>query len=176
MDRLEIKGHTERVTHITLKIGNALCLPPDQLEQLRWGADLHDVGKVVIPDRVLLKLGKLDLEEWQVMQNHAILGETMLSKLDFIPSIVLKIVRHHHERWNGSSYPEGLKQDQIPLLAKVFSIADVLDASISERPYKRAGTREEALSEIRRQAGFQFDPELVEIFLECDTEHTTSAD
>ncbi len=173
---LETKGHTERVTQIALEIGEALCLPPEQLEELRWGAYLHDVGKVAIPDRVLLKAGKLDLEEWQVMQNHAILGEEMLSKLDFIPSPVLKIVRHHHERWDGSGYPEGLKRDQIPLLARVFSIADVFDALISERPYKRAWTSEEALSEIRRQAGFQFDPELVELFLECNTQHAASAD
>jgi putative nucleotidyltransferase with HDIG domain len=173
---LETKGHTERVTHIALEIGAALDLPEEQLEQLRWGAYLHDVGKVAIPDRVLLKTGKLDLEEWQVMQRHSILGEEMLQKLDFIPAPVLKVVRHHHERWDGSGYPEGLRQEQIPLLARVFSIADVFDALISERPYKRAWSREEAISEIRRQAGFQFDPQLVEIFLECNMVHAASDD
>lgn len=140
------------------------------LTHLRWGAYLHDLGKLAIPDSILKKPGKLEPEEWERMQAHTTLGEEMARRLGFLPQATLQVIRHHHERWDGSGYPDGLAGEAIPLLARVFALADVYDALTSERPYKRAWSHEEALAEIRRQAGRHFDPELARIFLQQQEE------
>jgi len=163
---LESGGHTERVTDLVSQVGLKLDLDLDSLEHLRWGALLHDVGKVAIPDRVLLKPSALTGEEWTIMQAHTTLGENLLEHLSFIPKAVLEVVRHHHEKWDGSGYPDQLEGEQIPLLARIFALADVFDALLSERPYKSAWTVPEALGEIERETGSRFDPALVEVFVE----------
>ena len=170
---LESGGHTERVTDLVSQVGLKLDLDLDALEHLRWGALLHDVGKVAIPDRVLLKPSALTVEEWTIMQAHTTLGENLLEHLSFIPKAVLEVVRHHHEKWDGSGYPDQLQGEDIPLLARIFALADVFDALRSERPYKSAWTVPEALEEIVRETGSHFDPALVEVFVEVVLETHT---
>ncbi|MDQ3459337.1 MAG: HD-GYP domain-containing protein [Deinococcota bacterium] len=162
----ETKGHTDRVTELSLRLGRALGLGAEALTQLRWGSYLHDAGKIAIADRILLKPGKLEADEWRTMKGHVTIGETMVGQLGFIPRAVLEIVRHHHERWDGAGYPDGLAGETIPLLARVFALADVYDALLSERPYKRAWRHEEALAEIVKGAGQgQFDPGIAAAFI-----------
>ncbi|GEM87726.1 hypothetical protein MGR01S_23510 [Meiothermus granaticius NBRC 107808] len=162
---LETAGHTERVTALALRLAEALNLDEAMLTQLRWGAYLHDLGKLAIPDAILKKPGKLDPKEWERMKAHTIVGEEMARQMGFLPPATLEIIRHHHERWDGTGYPDALEGKTIPLLARIFALSDVYDALISERPYKPAWRSEEALAEIERQAGQQFDPELTKIFI-----------
>lgn len=162
---LETAGHTERVTALALHLAEELRLGEPALTELRLGAYLHDLGKLAIPDPILKKPGKLSPEEWERMKAHTILGEEMAQRLGFLPPATLEVIRHHHERWDGTGYPDGLAGEAIPLLARIFTLADVYDALTSERPYKPAWSREEALAEIERQAGHQFDPELARAFV-----------
>ncbi|MBB5232712.1 HD domain-containing phosphohydrolase [Deinococcus budaensis] len=161
----ETQGHTDRVTVRAARLGQALGLDAEALDTLRLGAYLHDLGKLVVPDRVLLKPGPLTPQERSEMQVHAAEGERLVRALGFVPPGALSLVRHHHERWDGAGYPDRLAGEAIPLLARLFAVIDVYDALVSERPYKRAWTREQALAELREQAGRQFDPQVVEAFL-----------
>lgn len=160
----EVKGHTDRVTELALKVGEALKLSPGDLDALRWGAYLHDLGKVATPDAILHKPGRLSDEEWGTMRQHVTAGHHVAEQLDFLPPATLETVLHHHERWDGQGYPHRLKGAEIPLLARIFSVCDVYDALTSKRPYKKAWSHEEALFEIRAQSGTQFDPQVVEVF------------
>ena len=162
----ETKGHTDRVVGLSLAFGRALGLAPEELQALRWGAYLHDLGKVAIPDQILLKPGRLTEEEFVVIRRHTVTGTEMCRDIPFLPDGTRGIVRSHHERWDGSGYPDELKGDGIPLLARVFSLVDVYDALTSERPYKRAWSHEDAVAEIQDQTGRQFDPVLVPAFIE----------
>lgn len=161
----ETQGHTDRVTARASRLGQALSLDAEALDALRLGAYLHDLGKMVVPDRILLKPGPLTPQERSEMQLHAAEGERLVRALGFVPQGALELVRHHHERWDGSGYPDRLAGEAIPLLARIFAVIDVHDALVSERPYKRAWTAHEALHEIRRQSGQQFDPRVVEAFV-----------
>ncbi|WP_407543327.1 GAF domain-containing protein (plasmid) [Deinococcus radiomollis] len=161
----ETFGHTDRVTALAVRLGTARGLGQDDLEVLRWGAYLHDIGKVAVPDDVLRKPGQFTPEERHVMQRHVVIGDEMLRDEDFLPNGVREVVRHHHERWDGGGYPDGLSGGAIPLLARIFSVVDVYDALISERPYKPAWSHEVALAELNHCAGTQFDPEVVQAFL-----------
>lgn len=163
---LETAGHTNRVAQLALQVGHRVLGSESELEELRWGSYLHDTGKMAIPDSILLKPGRFTPEEFRVMQTHAAVGEQMLRPLGFLPSATLWVVRHHHERWDGGGYPDGLSGDSIPLLARIFTLADVYDALTHVRPYKPAWSVEAARAEIAAQAGKQFDPELARIFLE----------
>lgn len=163
---LESAGHTERVTALALRLGERVGLSQEALLALRLGAYLHDIGKLAIPDAILLKPGPLTPEEWERMKAHTTLGEAMARRLGFLPEATLEVIRHHYERFDGSGYPDGLQGEAIPFLARVFALADVYDALRSERPYKRAWSHEEALAEIARGAGRQFDPALAQAFLE----------
>ncbi len=164
----ETRGHTDRVAALALRIGEALELADDDLRALRWGAYLHDVGKIGVPDAILLKPGRLDTEEWALMRNHPQFGYAFGQMLGFLPPKTLEVVRHHHERWDGNGYPDGLAGEAIPALARIFAVADVYDALLSERPYKAAWSRQEAVDEIRRQVGYQLDPAVVAAFLDLD--------
>ncbi|WP_425147404.1 HD-GYP domain-containing protein [Deinococcus sp.] len=163
-------GHTTRVVDLSVQLAHRLGWKEDRVKALRWGAYLHDLGKLAIPDAVLHKPSQLTPEERGVIQQHTTVGYDMLQDLHFLPAETLDLVRYHHERWDGQGYPSRLSGQDIPSTARVFSIVDVYDALISRRPYKAAWTRERALSEIRLQAGRQFDPQYVDAFLNMMSE------
>ncbi|MBW4567927.1 MAG: two-component system response regulator [Tolypothrix carrinoi HA7290-LM1] len=137
--------HCERLVTLGEAFAEFLNLSRNQIRNLMWGGYLHDIGKVGIPDVVLLKRGKLTPEEWDIMKKHVLIGEKICQPLRSMRGVI-PIIRHHHERWDGSGYPDGLKEDEIPYLAQVFQMIDIYDALTSERPYKRAFSEEEALS------------------------------
>lgn len=161
----ETKGHTDRVMELAVRFGRKLNLDVERLQSLRWGAYLHDIGKIAVPDHILLKPGKLTVDEFEVIKEHTVIGTAMCQDILFLPSETRQIVRSHHERWDGSGYPDGLAGHAIPLMARLFSLVDVYDALTSERPYKPAWTLQEAVAEIRAERGSQFDPELTDVFL-----------
>lgn len=162
----ETFGHTDRVTTLSLRLGEALGLRGEALQHLRWGAYLHDVGKVSLGDDILRKPGALTPAERQTMQKHVVIGDHLLRDEVFVPREVREVVRSHHERWDGAGYPDGLCGSHIPLLARIFSVVDVYDALVSERPYKPAWSHERAMAELRRGAGSQFDPRALAAFEE----------
>ncbi len=145
-------GHLQRVVAYSLLLGHALELETEQLEQLRLGATLHDIGKIGVPDGVLLKAGPLDDAENAVMRRHPVDGAAIVSRIESLRAIV-PIVRSHHERMDGDGYPDGLAGDQIPLAARIVAVADTFDAMTSSRPYRKALARQTAAAEIRRVAG-----------------------
>ncbi|OLV18223.1 HD-GYP domain-containing protein [Deinococcus marmoris] len=172
----ETRGHTDRVTVLALRMGTALSWGPAQLQALRWGAYLHDIGKIAIPDAVLLKPDKLSGAEWTVMRSHVEAGLRFAAALGFLPAAALDVIGDHHERWNGQGYPAGKAGEAISLEGRIFALCDVYDALTSPRPYKAAWTAEQALAEIELQAGQHFDPELVQVFSEmmtADRSHAT---
>ena len=156
--------HCERLVTLSDAFGAALNLSRDQRRNLQWGSYLHDIGKVGIPDSVLLKTGKLTSQEWEIMRRHVLIGERICQPLRTMRGVI-PIVLHHHERWDGSGYPYQLAGDKIPYLAQVFQMIDIYDALTSERPYKRALTPEEALKVMlaETQRGWR-NPELVNQF------------
>ncbi len=137
--------HCERLIKLGKEFGEYLHLSRNQIRDLMWGGYLHDIGKVGIPDAVLLKQGKLTPDEWEIMRQHVSIGELICQPLRSTRGVI-PIIRHHHEKWDGSGYPDGLKGEDIPLLAQVFQMIDIFDALTSERPYKRSYTLEEALA------------------------------
>lgn len=160
---LETKGHTDRVVDLALRLGERVGFP--DLEALKIGALLHDLGKLALPDSILLKPTPLSGGEWQVARTHPELGYEILKGLAFLPEAALNVVLYRHERFDGSGYPRGLRGEEIPLEARIFAVADVWDALLSERPYKAAWPVEKAKEELRARAGRVLDPRLVEAFL-----------
>jgi len=161
----ETEGHSERVTGLARLIGKAMHLAPSDLSALELGAQLHDVGKVGVPDAILLKPGKLTAEEWLEMRRHPVLGSELIANIPFL-AVALPVVLFHHERWDGSGYPDGLQGVDIPLNARIFAVADVYDALVSDRPYRRGMHPIEAIAIIERDTGSHFDPMVVAAFLE----------
>ncbi len=162
----QTSGHCQRLALISVALGYHLGLRDGEMESLYRGGFLHDVGKVGIPDSILLKPGKLSAEEWVVMRSHPTRGEEICRPMKSLAP-VLPIIRHHHERWDGYGYPDGLREEQIPLAARVLQVADIYDALISARPYKPAYTPDEALDVLRREADAGWrDPKLVRTFVE----------
>ncbi len=159
----ETEGHSKRVTAFTIAIARALGLPGDKIRVIARGAFLHDIGKMAIPDAILRKPGALTPDEVLIMQEHCYRGYQMLRKIPFL-SEAAEIVYSHQEKYDGTGYPRQLKGDQIPLGARIFSVADTLDAITSDRPYRRAQPFSAAREEIMRWAGRQFDPEVVKVF------------
>jgi putative two-component system response regulator len=158
--------HTERVGASAAEITVRLGLDAEQVKLLREAAPLHDVGKLAIPDRILLKPGKLTPQEYEVMKTHATLGARLLSgRSSPVLQMAAVIAATHHERWDGAGYPEGLAGEAIPLVGRVVAVADVFDALTHDRPYKSAWPVERAIAEIQRAAGSQFDPRVVAAFL-----------
>ena len=161
---LETKGHTDRVVALSMALGERLGFA--DLEGLRLGAYLHDLGKLAVPDEVLQKVGRLDAHEWRIMKTHPEIGYEMLQGLSFLPNTALNVVRYHHERWDGTGYPQGLRQQAIPLEARIFAVVDVYDALSHARPYKTAWEPQAVRAELEAQAGKTLDPEVVRAFLE----------
>lgn len=163
-------GHCERLAFISVALGISLGLDRVSLLALYRGGYLHDVGKVGIPDSILFKPGKLTAEEWVTMRSHSVRGEEICRHLKSL-SAVLPIIRYHHERWDGSGYPDGLRGDQIPLLARILQIADIYDALTSARPYKPAYTPAEAIDIMRMETdrGWR-DPRIFHLFTRLQSE------
>ena len=160
----ETEGHTARVTSMTLRLAKIFGVSEENLVHVRRGALLHDIGKMGIPDSILLKQGPLSDDEWEIMKLHPVYAFNMLSPIQFLRP-ALDIPYCHHEWWNGAGYPRKLKEKQIPIAARIFSVVDVWDALRSERPYHPAKSVDEAREYIKVRAGTQFDPKIVEIFL-----------
>ncbi len=157
-------GHSERVTKYSVNLAEAIGLDSEEQRLIESAALLHDIGKIGISDMVLLKTDKLDEDDRVAIQQHPLYGDTILEPLRYMKN-VQGLVRHHHERWDGNGYPDGLTAEEIPLAARIVAVADAFDAMTSDRPYRPALSRAEAIAELRDQAGKQFDPELVEAFL-----------
>jgi len=166
----ETEGHCQRVTAFTISIARTMPVPNAYLPVLARAAFLHDIGKMGVPDNVLLKPGPLDDAEKAIMRKHCQIGYDMLIRIPFLRDAA-EIVLAHQEFFDGTGYPRGLKGEQIPLGARIFSIADSMDAMISDRPYRRALPMSHARDEIQRCAGTQFDPKVVEVFLSIPEEH-----
>jgi len=160
----ETKGHSQRVAEMTLRVAKAMGLPEQDLVHIRRGALLHDVGKLGIPDSILLKPGPLSEEERDILRIHPELAFEMLAPITYLRP-VLDIPHYHHEKWDGNGYPRGLKGEEIPLSARIFAVVDVWDALTSDRPYRKAWSEAETLAYIQEQAGEHFDPQVVDAFL-----------
>lgn len=158
------RGHSERVTELSLRLATEIGLEQMEVEKIKLGGLLHDIGKIGIPEGILNKPGRLNDEEFEIIKSHPDLGLHILGKVEFLESIV-PIIRYHHERFDGKGYPTGLKGEEIPLLARVVSVVDTYDAMTTDRPYRKAMTVEEALKEIDRCSGSQFDPEIAAHFI-----------
>jgi putative nucleotidyltransferase with HDIG domain len=161
----ETKEHTFRVTAITVNLAVRLGVEPAELVHIRRGAILHDIGKVAIPDQILFKPGPLVRDEWEIMRRHPAIAVDLLSSVSYLEPAI-EIPHWHHERWDGTGYPDGLRQEEIPFSARLFALADVYDALISNRPYRSAWTKQRALDYIEAQAGTHFDPKIVPQFLD----------
>jgi putative nucleotidyltransferase with HDIG domain len=172
------RGHSDRVMEYAMSIASALGLPEDAVETARFAGLLHDIGKIGVSEAILLKPSKLSSEEFELIKTHSVLGASIVEQIDFLNKLT-PIILHHHERYGGGGYPDGLYGDDIPLLARVLSVADSYEAMTSERAYRPALTREQAMSELKRCAGEQFDPMIVEVFLDLlksgtDKPHVTT--
>ncbi len=163
----ETEGHTRRVTEMSLELARKLGITEEDLMRLRWGGLLHDIGKIGIPDEILHKAEKLNVEEWKIVKQHPQLAYDMLSSIRYLRS-ALDIPYCHHEKWDGTGYPRGLKGEQIPLTARIFSVVDVWDALTSDRPYRKAWSKEKTRQHILEASGTFFDPVVVKVFLESD--------
>ncbi|MGZ3698642.1 MAG: HD domain-containing phosphohydrolase [Bdellovibrionota bacterium] len=159
-------GHTKRVVHYAMCIAKYMKLTPEQHEQVKLGAILHDVGKIGIEDKILKKQAALDKDEWKVMQQHPELGYDIMGRVEGLKDIVGGM-RFHHERWDGKGYPLGLKGEEIPYLARIIAVADTYDAMVSTRPYRKGMDPKVAYEEIVRYRGTQFDPEVVDAFVQA---------
>ena len=159
----ETEGHSRRVSELTLKLAQAFGMSEEELTHVRHGALLHDMGKIGIPDSILHKPDSLTEQEWDSMRNHPQFAFEMLYPIEYL-RLALDIPFCHHEKWDGSGYPRGLKGEEIPIAARLFAVADVWDALISDRPYRAAWNKEEARAYIREQSGKHFDPQVVDLF------------
>jgi putative nucleotidyltransferase with HDIG domain len=162
---METIDHSRRVSEMTLKLARALRVSDERLVHVRRGALLHDIGKMSIPDRVLGKTGPLNEEEWAIMRQHPEYARQMLSTIEFLHP-AMPIPTAHHEKWDGSGYPNGLKENEIPLEARIFAVVDVWDALRSDRPYRSAWPEDKVRDYIRQQSGKHFDPHIVDAFFQ----------
>jgi len=161
---IESEGHTRRVAQVAVDLAIDMSLSVDQIQHIRRGALLHDIGKIAIPDSILLKPGPLTPDEWVVMKLHPVYAYELLKPIPYLKH-ALAIPYNHHEKWDGSGYPLGLKGEDIPLSARLFALVDVWDALLSDRPYRQGWPEERVLAYLKENAGSYFDPRLTEIFL-----------
>ena len=160
----ETEGHTQRVTELTMELGALFGLSEEELVHVHRGALLHDIGKMGVPDRILLKPGPLTDEEWEMMKKHPTFAYELLSPIHYL-RLALDIPYCHHEKWDGTGYPRGLIGEQIPLVARIFAVVDVWDALTSDRPYRKAWSNERTIEYIKSGSGTHFDPQVVKTFL-----------
>src|SRR2546421_526893 len=160
---LETHGHSERVVNFSLRLGRELKLGEEQLRSLEFGSLLHDIGKIGVPDAILRKPAALSESEWVKMREHPLHGQKILSGIEFLEGAA-RVVAQHHEKWDGTGYPLGLRGEQIDLNARIFAVADAFDAITSDRVYRKAKPYGAAVAELEEWAGRQFDPEVVEAF------------
>lgn len=165
MKDAETEGHSERVTAMTLRLARHMGVEEESLLAVRWGALLHDIGKIGVPDHILQKPGALTPDEWTIMKMHPVFAYEMLLPIPFLHA-TLSIPYCHHEKWDGTGYPRGLSGEEIPTVARIFSVIDVWDALCSDRPYRLAWSQDRAMEFICAQAGQQFDPEVVRAFVD----------
>ena len=159
------KGHSEAVASYSTEIGEALGLKGHELDDLYWAATMHDIGKIIVPIEILNKEEKLNDREYKIIKDHSKIGYEIVSKNDSLKK-VSKCILHHHERWDGMGYPEGLKGDEIPLLSQIISVADSWHAMTSKRSYKNQLTCEEAIEELLNNKGTQFAPQIINTFID----------
>ncbi|MCX6556219.1 MAG: HD domain-containing protein, partial [Candidatus Aminicenantes bacterium] len=163
----ETQGHSLRVVSFTLKLAEFMQITDkNTLKVYEYGALLHDIGKIGIPDAILRKPEELTVDEWLIMKKHPAIGYNLLRRIKFLETSA-QIVLHHHEAFDGSGYPSGLSGDKIPLGARIFNVADAIDAITSDRPYQKAQPLKVAVNELRRHSGRQFDPQIIAIFEEA---------
>jgi len=160
----ETEDHSRRVVELTIQLAQAFDIEGDDLSHIRRGAILHDIGKMGIQDEILRKPGKLTPSERKIVEQHPIYSYELLSHIPHLEK-AMDIPYCHHERWDGSGYPQGLRGDEIPFTARIFAIIDVWDALQSDRPYGRPWSRAEVISHIKKESGKHFDPEVVKVFL-----------
>lgn len=163
----ETEGHSKRVVDLCHKLARALNCSEEEIQNIRRGAILHDIGKMGIPDSILLKPGPLDANEWDIMHQHTKFAKDMLEGIRFLQP-AMDVIYSHHEHWDGKGYPEGLKGEDIPLAARIFAVVDNWDALSSDRPYRKAWPPEKVVDYIRQNAGTMFDPQVVKVFLKMD--------
>lgn len=163
---METNEHAKRIQKYTFALGKKIGITDAQMDELSLAAMFHDIGKIGVPDSILLKPGALEDDEWEVMKKHCEIGFNILSASGNMSSVA-KYVMHHHERWDGSGYPSGLVGEEIPLLSRIICIADAYDVMTTDRVYSRSMSPQEAIEELKRCKGTQFDPELVDVFISC---------
>jgi HD-GYP domain-containing protein (c-di-GMP phosphodiesterase class II) len=161
----ESHGHSHRVTSMTISLAHLMGIDDREMVNVRRGALLHDIGKIAIPDNILFKPGKLTRDEWEIMKKHPVYAYELLFPITYLKQTI-DIPYCHHERWDGSGYPRGLKGEEIPLTARIFSLVDVWDALGTDRCYRPAWSAQEIRKYLSEQAGIQFDPTITTIFLE----------
>jgi len=161
----ETAGHTRRVAELSVELARKLGLSGEGLQGIERGAYLHDIGKMAISDKILLKPGSLTQKEWEFMRQHPVRSREFISEIPYLKSAV-QLAYSHHERWDGSGYPDGLQGEEIPLGARIFAVVDNWDALNSDRPYRQAWPREKVIAYLRENSGSIFDPKIVEAFLE----------
>ncbi|MEO5368382.1 MAG: HD domain-containing protein [Magnetococcus sp. WYHC-3] len=160
--------HVIRMSHYSRILAQAAGLPPERVELVFQSAPMHDIGKIGIPDRILLKPGRLDDNEWQVMRQHPGIGAGIIGRHNTPLLETARVVAlSHHEKWDGTGYPRGLREEEIPLEGRIVAVADVFDALTSDRPYKPAWSVEDTLGVLTQEAGRHFDPNLIPLFLGC---------
>lgn len=158
------RGHSNRVAHISMAIAREMGLDTKDIELSHFAGHLHDIGKIGIPDSILMKTDKLTTEEYEIIKNHSEYGYKILEKVSSLKEMAT-IVRHHHERWDGKGYPSGISGEEIPIISRIISVADAFDAMTSNRSYRKPMAYEEALIQLEKGKWTQFDGEIVEIFL-----------
>jgi putative nucleotidyltransferase with HDIG domain len=159
----ETEGHSRRVTELTVQLARKIGLGNENIEQIRRGALIHDTGKMAIPDEILHKPGPLTAE-WEIMKQHPTIAEKLLAHIAYLKK-ALEIPCYHHEKWDGSGYPKGFKGEEIPLSARLFTLVDVWDALLSDRPYRKAWSENKVIQFFHEQSGKIFDPSLTDVFL-----------
>lgn len=163
-----MRGHGERVAQYAVKIAQRMRLPKEEIKVINFFSILHDIGKIGVPEAILAKTGKLTTKEWELIRKHPEIGESIIEPIEFLQPI-RSLLRHHHEWYNGKGYPDKLKGENIAVAARILTVADAFDAMQSDRPYRKAFTRNKALQEIRRASGTQFDPKVVNALHEVFT-------